>query len=140
MDSGPAAIAIVGGGASGALVAAHLLRRPSSPFHIVLVERAGRVGEGIAYSTSSKCHLLNVPARSMSAFEDDPGHFVRWLASRGLPATADDFVPRTFYGRYLRETLWPQGGDSTASSTLGTVFAGVVDLSSSAPSYTRRAR
>ena len=130
MDSGPAAIAIVGGGASGALVAAHLLRRPSSPFHIVLVERAGRVGEGIAYSTSSKCHLLNVPARSMSAFEDDPGHFVRWLASRGLPAAADDFVPRTFYGRYLRETLWPRVADGTPSPTLGTVFAGVVDLSS----------
>jgi uncharacterized NAD(P)/FAD-binding protein YdhS len=130
MDSGPAGIAIVGGGASGALVAAHLLRRPSSPFHVVLVERAGRVAEGIAYSTTSKCHLLNVPARSMSAFEDDPGHFVRWLASRGLPAAADDFVPRTLYGRYLRETLWPQGGDGTPSPTFGTVFADVVDVSS----------
>jgi uncharacterized NAD(P)/FAD-binding protein YdhS len=130
MDSGPAGIAIVGGGASGALVAAHLLRRPSSPFHVALVERAGRVAEGIAYSTTSKCHLLNVPARSMSAFEDDPGHFVRWLASRGLPAAADDFVPRTLYGRYLRETLWPQGGDGTPSPTFGTVFADVVDVSS----------
>ena len=132
MDLAPANIAIVGGGASGALVAAQLLRRASSPVHIVLIERAGRIGEGIAYSTSSKCHLLNVPARSMSAFEDEPEHFVRWLALRGHPAAADDFVPRTLYGRYLRETLWPPGGqaeDGTPSGTLGTVFAGVVDLS-----------
>ena len=42
MDLAPANIAIVGGGASGALVAAQLLRRASSPVHIVLIERAGR--------------------------------------------------------------------------------------------------
>ena len=129
MDSAPAGIAIVGGGATGALVAAHLLREPSPPVHVVLVERAGRVAEGIAYSTTSKRHLLNVPARSMSAFQDDPGHFVRWLAGRGLPGAADEFMPRALYGRYLRETLWPQGEDG-ASPRLGTVLADVVDVTS----------
>ncbi len=95
----------------------------------MLVERAGRVAEGIAYSTTSKRHLLNVPARSMSAFQDDPGHFVRWLAGRGLPGAADEFMPRALYGRYLRETLWPQGEDG-ASPRLGTVLADVVDVTS----------
>ncbi|MGA3218569.1 MAG: FAD/NAD(P)-binding protein [Acidimicrobiales bacterium] len=86
MGTSTADVAIIGGGASGTLVAAHILREASSPYHIALIERSGRMGEGIAYSTGSECHLLNVPARYMSAFEDDPEHFVRWLAVQGLPA------------------------------------------------------
>jgi uncharacterized NAD(P)/FAD-binding protein YdhS len=128
MGTSRATVAIIGGGASGTLVAAHLLRSASSPFHIVLMSRAARLGEGIAYSTGSDCHLLNVPARSMSAFEDDPEHFVRWLAAKGRPGAADSFVPRALYGRYLREALWPQGRDRTPSLAVETVYAGVVDL------------
>src|ERR1700691_6139816 len=128
METSRADIAIVGGGASGALVAAHLVRGASPPLHILVIERAGKVGEGIAYSTSSTCHLLNVPARSMSAFEDDPEHFVRWLASKGQPGAEESFAPRALYGRYLRDTLWAQGQIRTPSPTVETVYAGVVDL------------
>ncbi|HMK97939.1 MAG TPA: FAD/NAD(P)-binding protein, partial [Acidimicrobiales bacterium] len=128
MRTNMVAVAVVGGGASGALIAAHLLREASPPGYIVVVERDGRVGEGIAYSTGSKCHLLNVPARSMSAFEDDPEHFVRWLDTRGLPAAADSFVPRKLYGRYLREVLWSLGRHRAPLAALSTVHASVTDL------------
>lgn len=126
MGASTVEVAVIGGGASGALVTAHLLRGASPPSRITVVEQAGKVGEGIAYSTSSKCHLLNVPARSMSAFEDDPEHLVRWLAANGLPAAADRFVPRTLYGRYLRETLLPREG--APSGIVRAVYTAVVDL------------
>jgi uncharacterized NAD(P)/FAD-binding protein YdhS len=37
----------------------------------------------------------------MSAFPDQPDHFLRWLAGQGLDAGPGSFVPRQVYGRYL---------------------------------------
>lgn len=109
MGTSPVGVAIIGGGASGALVAAHLLRGASSPSRIALIERDGRKGEGIAYSTGSECHLLNVPARSMSAFEDDPEHFVRWLATQGLPAAAGTLALQVRLPVRARPYAWNTG-------------------------------
>lgn len=75
----PTTIAIVGGGFSGSLVATHLLKTASQPLIIKLIERSHQMGKGIAYSTNTNCHLLNVSAGNMSAFPDDPGHLLRWL-------------------------------------------------------------
>ena len=58
-------VVVVGGGFSGSVTAAQLLRRGSdypSGLRVVLVERQGAIGEGLAYSTRQPCHLLNVPA------------------------------------------------------------------------------
>ena len=49
---------------------------------VVLIERSGRFGPGVAYSTQDPQHLLNVPAQGMSAFCDEPSHFLEWSASR----------------------------------------------------------
>jgi uncharacterized NAD(P)/FAD-binding protein YdhS len=87
----PNTVVIVGGGASGTLAAIHLLHAASGPLMIVLIEREGAVGAGAAFAATQDFHLLNVPAGRMSAFADDPDHFVRWLAGRGQGA---DFVPR----------------------------------------------
>jgi uncharacterized NAD(P)/FAD-binding protein YdhS len=97
---GPVDVAIVGGGASGTLVAAQLLRQARSPLRIALLERSGAVARGLAYGPAEPCHLLNVPASGMSAWPDDPDHFVRWS---GAPAEA--FVPRSVYGAYLEAVL-----------------------------------
>src|SRR5712671_3832555 len=97
---GPVDVAIVGGGASGTLVAVQLLRQARGPWRIALVERSGAVARGLAYGPAESCHLLNVPASGMSAFPDDPGHFVRWSG-----AAPDAFVPRSVYGAYLEALL-----------------------------------
>src|SRR2546429_5590479 len=68
-------VAVVGGGASGTLAAIHLLRRPE-PLRLVVVEEGRRLGRGVAYGTTGDEHLLNVPAAGMSAYPDDPGHFL----------------------------------------------------------------
>lgn len=107
------AVTIIGGGASGVLLAAHLLRDPTTDIAVTLIERRAELGQGVAYSASQHDHRVNVPARGMSAFSDDPAHFSRWLQSRGYP-TADSawiFVPRRSYGTYLADVL-RQAGDS----------------------------
>lgn len=106
-------IAIIGAGFSGALVAAHLLKTASRPLLIKLIERSHEIGKGVAYSTDTNRHLLNVSAGKMSAFADDPGHLLRWLhynrseLATGLPddLNASSFIPRQVYGLYVQSIL-----------------------------------
>lgn len=99
-------IAIIGGGFSGTLTALNILRfehrdRP----RVVLYERGPAVGPGVAYSTRSPLHFLNVPAGNMSPWEQDPQHFLNWLQLRYPTVTGGSFVPRAWYGDYLREQV-----------------------------------
>ncbi|MBD2485395.1 FAD/NAD(P)-binding protein [Planktothrix sp. FACHB-1365] len=100
-------VAIVGGGFSGVMVAIHLLQKATYPLAIYLIEHRPQFGEGIAYSTVSDQHLLNVPTGKMSAFSDQPNHFIHWLNTRYPEQliTSETFVPRRFYGEYLRSIL-----------------------------------
>jgi uncharacterized NAD(P)/FAD-binding protein YdhS len=98
-------VAIVGGGASGALTAYHLLRT-QVPMRVLLIEPRAAIGLGLAYSTPSLRHLLNVPAGKISAIPGDPGHFLRWLqANYDADADAATFAPRSVFGRYLQSLL-----------------------------------
>lgn len=99
-------IAIVGGGFTGALVAAQLLRKSRGTVSVVLIEKGARLGFGVAYGTQCKEHLLNVPAKNMSACPDDPEHFLRWARSNyDSGAQPDDFLPRLVYGQYADSLL-----------------------------------
>ena len=106
---------IIGGGASGVLLACHLLRGPTDDLDVTLIEKRPDVGRGIAYHTANPDHLLNVRAANMSAFPDQPDHFWRWLCARrddgGLTwQPCDDpfcFVPRRIYGDYIASLLAP---------------------------------
>jgi uncharacterized NAD(P)/FAD-binding protein YdhS len=98
-------VAVIGGGCAGILVVAHLLRQDRRPRHIVIFEPRHQLGAGAAYSTDDRRHLLNAPAAGMSAFDDDPAHFVTWLAARNLGFRAADFVPRHHYREYLQNAL-----------------------------------
>jgi uncharacterized NAD(P)/FAD-binding protein YdhS len=94
-------VAIAGGGASGTLLAAAIVRR-SDRARVVIIEPRARLGAGVAYSTDCTAHLLNVPASGMTAFPDDPQHFVRWLRESGyVNYNARSFVPRPVYAEYL---------------------------------------
>lgn len=102
----PSTIAIIGGGFSGSLVAAHILRNATIPISIKLIERKAEIGKGVAYSTPVAGHLLNVPAGKMSAFPDKPQHFLTWLQRNGYTdATASTFAPRRVYGEYIQAIL-----------------------------------
>lgn len=101
-----ATVAIVGGGFSGTLTALNILRFAcrDAP-RVILFERRAEAGPGLAYSTRSLVHQLNVPAGNMSAWEDDPDHFYNWLQMRMPTAGSGSFVPRAWYGEYLRDQL-----------------------------------
>lgn len=99
----PVDIAIVGGGASGVLLAAQLVRK--SRLRVALIERGADLGLGVAYTTRCLGHLLNVRASDMTALADEADHFVRWLARDGSGFGPTDFVPRAIYGRYLQHLL-----------------------------------
>jgi uncharacterized NAD(P)/FAD-binding protein YdhS len=98
-------VAIIGGGFTGATLAAQLLRR-SGGTSVVLIEKAARVGRGVAYGTQCQEHLLNVPAGNMSAYPDNPEHFLRWARLNHDPGVkSGDFLPRPVYGRYAASVL-----------------------------------
>src|SRR5690606_24684848 len=102
----PPSVAIVGGGASGALTAIHLLRlarATATPLTVTLIDQDGRHALGQAYSTTDPHHLLNTRVERMSALDDDPDHLRAWARTAGVHAY--DYLPRAVYGRYLREVL-----------------------------------
>jgi uncharacterized NAD(P)/FAD-binding protein YdhS len=99
-------VAIVGGGCAGTLVAANLLRRSDGPLRVAMIERSGHFGPGVAYATDNPQHLLNVPAQGMSAFSEQPSHFVDWSMKRlGGSVECASYLPRGVYGEYLHAVL-----------------------------------
>jgi uncharacterized NAD(P)/FAD-binding protein YdhS len=109
-------IAIVGAGFSGAMLAVQ-----------VLIERSGVFGHGLAYSTTQPAHLLNVRSARMTAFPEDPGHYVRWLQQhRPQFADPEGFSPRMVYGEYVRANL--ADADAGAPGRLERVVGEAVDV------------
>jgi len=104
--SKPFTVAIIGGGFTGATLAAQLLRRADATLRVVVIERSQPAGRGVAYGTLFNWHLLNVPAGKMSMFPDEPEHFLRW-AQRNYDRAVDgdSFVPRRVYGQYVGAIL-----------------------------------
>jgi len=101
-------VAIVGGGATGVLAAAHLVRRfGGAAADVVLIDpgESGSLGRGVAYATDDPRHLLNVRVANMSAFADQPDHLYAWLRKRGGEddPTPFSFISRATYGDYLAD-------------------------------------
>ena len=122
---------IIGGGASGVLLAYQLLERSTPDFRITLIEKRPEIGRGLAYHTGNPEHVLNVRVANMSALPDEPDHFWRWLTSReGVPPPCPDpycFVPRRIYGDYIASLLMTSKGRS--SHRLSIVQGTCVDVS-----------
>jgi uncharacterized NAD(P)/FAD-binding protein YdhS len=97
----PLRVVVIGGGASGALVAIHLATAARThPLCVTVLEPAAVLGRGVAYGTTDERHLLNVAARGMSALPADPDHFRRWAGADAL-----DYLPRAAYAAYLGASL-----------------------------------
>ncbi len=102
-DAASLPVVIVGGGFSGAMLAARLAEQGQAS---VLIERGEQVGLGVAYSAVLDAHRLNVRSERMSARPDRPADFADWLALHA-PDFADPngFAPRRLYGRYVQDRL-----------------------------------
>jgi len=104
-------IAIIGGGFSGVMTAVNLARLAKRSLRITIINSARPTGRGVAYGTRRMEHLLNVAARNMSAFPDQPDHLFGWLRTRsdfdGIPPQElrERFIPRMIYGDYLRSLV-----------------------------------
>ena len=132
-------VLIIGGGLSGALLAAQLLRRPGRRA-LVVVEPRGELGRGEAYSATELGHTLNGNAARMSVDPDNPDDLTQWLqqqidagqwpesAGHGVPV-AELFPPRGLFGRYARQRLdEAERIGAQAGSTLEHLRTEVIDL------------
>ena len=118
MKSDRVPVAIIGGGFSGTIIAAQLARRGISS---VLIEGNGRVGKGVAYSTTEPAHLLNVRAEGMSAWPGEPDHFARHFEQeRG---ERRGFAERRQFARYLRSIL-EEAVESGKTDVIGAAAVG----------------
>jgi uncharacterized NAD(P)/FAD-binding protein YdhS/predicted metal-dependent enzyme (double-stranded beta helix superfamily) len=118
-------VVIVGGGFSGAMTAAQILHRAGhsgTAVKVTIVERQGAVGEGMAYSTREQAHLLNVPAGRMSAWPDRPDDFAQWASRRYAVGEPSAFLPRQWYGEYVRESLLSAAQEAGEAARLALVF------------------
>lgn len=101
--------AIIGGGFSGTVTAVNVARLAPPDIRITLINAGYPTGQGVAYSTTRAEHLLNVPARNMSALSDEPGNFVQWLAARpefaGDTSVGERYVQRRLFGQYMLDLL-----------------------------------
>lgn len=98
-------IGIIGGGFSGTLVLANLVRQTTIPLEVHWFERHAALAEGVAYGTKDMQHLLNVRADRMGAFAGQPEDFWQWLQTQDYAISAEDFAPRAVYARYLHHIL-----------------------------------
>ena len=129
--SAVSSIIIIGGGASGILLAAHLLRQSDNRLQVTIIEKRGELGRGLAFSAAQLQHVLNVPAGNMSAYADEPAHFRNWL-SRTHPELPSDpflFAPRQTYGEYLAEVLHRSALNADEKTRLTTVVSQAVGVS-----------
>ncbi|ERF84714.1 FAD-dependent oxidoreductase [Bradyrhizobium viridifuturi] len=126
-------VIIIGGGASGVLLAYQLLHQPIRRLCVTLIEQRPDIGRGIAYHTGNSDHLLNVRVANMSALPDQPDHFWRWLTSRELDVSLCPdpycFVPRRIYGDYIASLLEQQTSDPADVERLSIVRGICVDIS-----------
>jgi uncharacterized NAD(P)/FAD-binding protein YdhS len=98
-------VVIVGGGVSGTLTAVNLLQQEETGIEIILIEPRAKAGLGLAYSTPCSEHLLNVRASGMSAFADDPTHFLKFAKDADATIDENTFVSRKFFGHYINSIL-----------------------------------
>lgn len=111
----PRVIAIVGGGYSGVMAAVNIMREMHDlAVTVHLIDKSARLGRGLAYSIWDDSMLLNVPVGNMSAFADQPVHFLGYCRELDPSLNAGSFVSRRIYGDYLEHVLASESSKSSA--------------------------
>ncbi len=132
-------VLIIGGGLSGAMLAAQLLRLPGKR-SVLMIEPRAELGRGEAYSAVELGHTLNGNAARMSVDPDNPDDLTQWLtayiAAGGWPESAEQpvpvselFPPRGIFGLYVQQRLAEARALGVVEgSTIEHVQAEAVDL------------
>jgi uncharacterized NAD(P)/FAD-binding protein YdhS len=102
-------IGIIGGGFAGTMCAIQLIKQTTTPIELHIVSDKETFNKGIAYTPYSDKQLLNVVTGKMSAYPENPAHFLNWVMK--LPEYRfyethlidNSFLPRSLYGAYLEE-------------------------------------
>jgi uncharacterized NAD(P)/FAD-binding protein YdhS len=103
----PKKIAIIGGGFAGTMVIRQLIDQGFQG-EITRFHHADSETLGPAYRADSGNLLLNVRSENMSAFPEEPDHFVRFLQIEHPEISHPRaFVPRSVYGNYL-QSIWTE--------------------------------
>lgn len=116
IDSDIFDVVIIGGGFSGLMTLHHLVNKGRNGNSFAIIEPDENLGYGLAYRTTNPRHLLNVPARNMSALAGQPDHFMKWLLSEGGCKASNaigidrvwqdnDYAPRCLYALYLDDIV-----------------------------------
>lgn len=104
-------ISIIGAGFSGTMLVVHLLKNINTVVEINLINESDVLNTGIAFQPYSQKSLLNVITAKMSAFADEPDHFLNWVMlqerfyDKDRTLIANSFLPRYLYGAYLK-VMW----------------------------------
>jgi uncharacterized NAD(P)/FAD-binding protein YdhS len=82
-------IGIIGGGFTGTMITVQLIDKSTEQCEIILINERETLNKGIAYNPYSDKHLLNVITGKMSAYPDNPDHFLDWVMQK------DEFKKKT---------------------------------------------
>lgn len=126
-------VGIIGGGFCGMMSAVRLLRSGVA-MHLVIINSGYPFVKGIAYSAHTEKYLLNVRAINMSAFDEEPQHFLDWLHTQhnykhiARNILANVYVPRRVYGKYLG-MVWQQAiTNKPANTTVELIHQKATDI------------
>jgi uncharacterized NAD(P)/FAD-binding protein YdhS len=129
-------IAVLGGGFSGAMFAAHLLRAARAPLEVVVVEPRDAIGGGLAYGSAAPEHRINVPSDKMVVFSEDPTHLSRWVRDQGLfdsdpeavTPEGHHYTRRRDFARYVADVVDQARRTAPAGSALRHVQPRAIDI------------
>lgn len=97
-------VVIVGGGFCGTLAALQLLRADAQA-QLLLLDKRGHFGRGLAFGHHDDNLLLDRPAGELSARADEPEAFTRFCQDIDPGLHAGSHVSRRLYGDYLQAEL-----------------------------------
>jgi uncharacterized NAD(P)/FAD-binding protein YdhS len=128
-------IGIIGGGFTGTMITVQLIDKSTEQCEIILINERETLNKGIAYNPYSDKHLLNVITGKMSAYPDNPDHFLDWVMQKDefkkkdITIIANSFLPRQIYGEYLCN-IWEEAKKSAKSKQIQitVIDSFVVDL------------
>lgn len=88
------------------MAALHAMQAAQGQAVLHWYDASGEFGRGLAYGACEAFHLLNVRAGKMGATPSDVGGFYQWLSRHEQAAySAQDFVPRHLFGKYVQHLL-----------------------------------